>query len=153
MRRADQITGTLMLIFSVVVMEGARRMPPSNTFGPGAGFLPFWLGAAMAHLLRHPAGQRDPGAGPGLGRLPVPRRGERSSPSWKPRKPWQPSFFSLETLGFRPAIALLTAFLLRIVERVAWPTTVTVAVANSVGLYVVFQILLGVSLPKNILGF
>jgi len=42
---------------------------------------------------------------------------------------------------------------LRIVERMGWPTTVTVAIANAAGLYVVFQMLLGVSLPKNILGF
>jgi hypothetical protein len=59
----------------------------------------------------------------------------------------------LETLGFLLSIALLTAFLLRIVERMGWPTTVTVAIANAAGLYVVFQMLLGVSLPKNILGF
>src|SRR5512136_1782070 len=50
MRRADQITGIIVLIFSAAVIEGARRMPPSGTFGPGAGFLPFWLGVAMAVL-------------------------------------------------------------------------------------------------------
>ena len=50
MRRADQITGSIVLIFSLALMEGARRMPPSATFGPGAGFLPFWCGALLALL-------------------------------------------------------------------------------------------------------
>jgi hypothetical protein len=59
----------------------------------------------------------------------------------------------LETLGFLLSIVLLTAFLLRIVERVGWLTTVTVAVANAVGLFIVFQKFLGVSLPKSMLGF
>ncbi len=59
----------------------------------------------------------------------------------------------LERLGFLLATGLLTAFLLGCVERERWSTTVLVAALNAVGLYVVFQVLLGVSLPKNPLGF
>jgi putative tricarboxylic transport membrane protein len=152
MRRADQITGILMLIFSVAVLEGARRMPPSNTFGPGAGFLPFWLGVAMAILsvILLVNATREPAQASASSPFP---KGRAIVAIVETAVALAAFILLLETLGFLLAIALLTAFLLRIVERVAWPTTETVAVANSVGLYVVFQILLGVSLPKNILGF
>jgi predicted permease len=59
----------------------------------------------------------------------------------------------LETLGFLLSIALLTAFLLRVVEREGWLTTLVAAVGNAGALYIVFKVLLGVSLPKNAFGF
>lgn len=152
MRRADQITGIVMLVFSAAVMEGSRRMPPSGTFGPGAGFLPFWLGVAMAILsitllvnaTRESVSTSD--------RSPFPR-GRAIVAILETVGSLAAFILLLETLGFLLSIALLTAFLLRVVERAGWMTTMLVAVANSAGLYVVFQILLGVSLPKNILGF
>jgi putative tricarboxylic transport membrane protein len=152
MRRADQITGIIVLIFSVTVIEGSRRMPPSGTFGPGAGFLPFWLGVAMAILsiillvnaTRAPVQASD--------RAPFPK-GRAVVAILETAGALAAFILLLETLGFLVSIALLTAFLLRVVEREGWLTTVMVAVANSAGLYVIFQMLLGVSLPKNILGF
>jgi hypothetical protein len=60
---------------------------------------------------------------------------------------------TLEILGFLVGTGLLTAFLLGVVEREKWSTTVVVAVLNSVGLYLVFQVLLGVNLPTNRFGF
>jgi putative tricarboxylic transport membrane protein len=152
MRRADQITGIIMFIFSLAVMEGARRMPPSGTFGPGAGFLPFWLGAAMAILaaillvnaIREPA--------PAGGRAPFPT-GRKLLPLVETAAGLAGFILLLEWLGFLVATGLLTAFLLKVVEREGWVMTGIVAVANAGALYVVFQILLGVSLPKNILGF
>jgi putative tricarboxylic transport membrane protein len=152
MRRADQITGIIMLVFSLAVMEGARRMPPSGTFGPGAGFLPFWLGIAMGILsiILLVNATREPAQGSSPSPFP---KGQAIIAILETAGALAAFILLLETLGFLISIVLLTAFLLRIVERVGWLTTVTVAVANSAGLYVVFQILLGVSLPKNIFGF
>ncbi|MEI8189852.1 MAG: tripartite tricarboxylate transporter TctB family protein [candidate division NC10 bacterium] len=152
MRRADQITGVIVLIFSLAVIEGARRMPPSGTFGPGAGFLPFWLGAALAILSivllvnasREPAQASD--------RSPFPKGGPVLA-ILEAVGGLAAFILLLETLGFLLSIALLTAFLLRVVERERWLTSVIVAVANAAGLYVIFQMLLGVSLPKNFFGF
>ena len=59
----------------------------------------------------------------------------------------------LEVLGFLVGTGLLTAFLLGVVEREKWSTTILVAVLNSAGLYLVFQVLLGVNLPANRFGF
>jgi len=152
MKRADQITGVVVLLFSILLMEGSRRMPPSATFGPGAGFLPFWLGALLALLSIL---------------LIV-------SAFWRPvvpaKKPLFPSgstllslgaviagltvyILTLEMLGFLVGTGLLTAYLLGFVEREKWYTTILVAVLNSAGLYLVFQVLLGVNLPANRFGF
>ena len=152
MRRADQITGILMLIFAVAVMEGGRRMPPSNTFGPGAGFLPFWLGVAMAILsvILLVTATREPATAGGPSPFPT---GRPIIAILETVVSLAAFILLLETLGFLLATALLTAFLLKVVEREGWTTSLWVAVANAAGLYVVFQILLGVSLPKNGLGF
>ena len=152
MRRADQVTGIIMLIFSAAVIEGSRRMPPSNTFGPGAGFMPFWLGLLMAvfSILLIVNATREP----------VNSAGGSPFPTGRPVVSILESvgglavfILLLEPLGFLLATALLTAFLLRVVEGERWPTTAVVAVANAIGLYIVFQVLLGAGLPKNFLGF
>ncbi len=133
-------------------MDASRRMPQSATFGPGAGFLPFWLGALMAILsvlLIVQAFRRPP------------------TPGEKPAFPGRKSLVAvgeavaglalyillLERLGFLIGTGLLTAYLLGVVERETWRTTLLVAVLNSVGLFCVFGYLLGVRLPRNMFGF
>jgi len=152
MRRADQLTGIIVLIFSLALMEGSRRLPPSATFGPGAGFLPFWLGALLALLSI----------------LLIVNAFRRSVvPATKPVFPGGKALLmvggaiaglamyilTLEILGFLLGTGLLTAFLLGVVEREKWYTTILVAVLNAAGLYLVFQVLLGVNLPANRFGF
>jgi putative tricarboxylic transport membrane protein len=152
MRRADQITGIITLIFSVAVMEGGRRMPPSNTFGPGAGFLPFWLGVILALLSillfvnarRQADGTAD--------RSPFPNKKSMLSIALTTGSLAAYNFL-IEPLGFLVSTVLLSAFLLGVVERERWHVTALVAVANAIGLYIIFQVLLGVGLPKNALGF
>jgi putative tricarboxylic transport membrane protein len=127
-------------------------MPPSATFGPGAGFLPFWLGALLALLsvlLIVDAFRRSV--------VPAPKA---VFPSGKVLLTLGAAMASLavyiltlEILGFLLGTGLLTAFLLGVVEREKWYTTILVAVLNSAGLYLVFQILLGVNLPTNRFGF
>ncbi len=152
MRRADQITGIIVLIFSLVVMEGSRRLPPSATFGPGAGFLPYWLGVLMAILSIL---------------LILNAYRQAAAPTQRPIFPSVKALITLgsviaglaayilllEVLGFLVGTGLLTAFLLGFVEREKWSTAILAAVLNSVGLYVVFQRLLGVNLPVNRFGF
>ncbi len=152
MRRGDQVTGIIVLAFSLALMEGSRRLPPSATFGPGAGFLPFWLGALMAVLsilllvnaCRQPVAAADKALFPNR-RVLIPVGATIGSLA--------AYILVLDRLGFLLGTGLLTAFLLGVVEREKWPTAVLVAVLNSVGLYVVFHVLLGVSLPKSVLGF
>ncbi len=141
-----------MLIFSAGVMAGGWRMPPSNTFGPGAGFLPVCLGAAMAILslmlfinaTREPRQEKDRSPFPdwktcGLVLITIAGLGAYN--------------LLIEPLGFLASTTLFSAFLLGVIERVRWPVSVAAAIANSIVLYVIFQVLLGIALPKNVLGF
>jgi putative tricarboxylic transport membrane protein len=152
MRRADQITGIIMLIFSVSVMEGGRRMPPSNTFGPGAGFLPFWLGVLMALLSILLIVNAKRQATDVAERSPFPDKQTLLSITLTAGSLAVYNLL-IEPLGFLVSTVLLSGFLLGVVERERWHITALVAVANAIGLYIIFQVLLGVGLPKNALGF
>jgi putative tricarboxylic transport membrane protein len=151
MRRADQVTAIVLFIGSLALMREARKLPPGGTFGPGPEFLPFWLGvlmAGLALLLFLQARRRAPA---GAGRV---------FPDAKALVPLGATLAGLaayilvlELLGFLLATGLLTAFLLGVVERERWTTSLAVAVANAVVLQTIFRTLLGVSLPKGFLGF
>lgn len=124
----------------------------SPTFGPGVGFLPFWLGVLMAILsilLIVTAWLRPP------------------DPTKKVIFPGRQAVIAivlvlaslavyillLEVLGFLVDTMLFAAFLLGVVMREKWKMTLLIASATSGGLYVIFQLLLEVNLPKNLFGF
>ena len=104
-------------------------MPPSATFGPGAGFLPFWLGvllAVLATILFVSAWRRQ--------------ATEKDSAPVFPGK--QALFaiasvlvglagyiFLIEVLGYLVDTFLFVVFLVKVVEREKWPLTLMVAVA------------------------
>ena len=59
----------------------------------------------------------------------------------------------LEVLGFLMDTFLYVAFLLGVVEREKWLMALLVAVMTTAGLYIIFQVLLGITLPSNMFGF
>ena len=153
MKRADLITGVVLLVLSGYVIREALLMPPSATFGPGSGFLPFWLGLLLALLAvillattwRRQATEKDrkspfPGTraliaiGSVLGGLAA-------------------YIVLLEILGFLADTFLYVAFLLGVVEREKWFMTLLVAASTTAGLYLIFQVLLRITLPSNMFGF
>jgi len=153
MKKADQITGVIVLIFSGVVIEESWKMPEQRaTFAPGVGFFPFWLGVLMSILsilLIINAWLRP------------------SEPAKKAIFPGRQAMKAivliltglavyivlLEILGFLVDTMLFTAFLLGVVMREKWKMTFLIASLTSGGLYVIFQLLLGVKLPLNMFGF
>ncbi len=153
MKKAEMIAGVVLLVLSGLVIWGALEMPPSSSFGPGAGFLPFWLGvllAVLATILSVSAWRRQ-GA-------------EQDSQPVFPGK--QALFaialvmvglaiyiFLIETLGYLADTFLLIVFLMKAVEREEWPLTLMVAAVTTVTLFVTFQILLKITLPSNMFGF
>ncbi len=128
-------------------------MPPSATFGPGAGFLPFWLGVLLAVLATI---------------LVV--SAWRSQATEKENEPVFPGkqaliaitsvlvglavyIFLIEILGYLVDTFLFVVFLMKVVEREKWPLTLMVAVGTTAGLFITFQILLQITLPSNMFGF
>jgi hypothetical protein len=153
MKKADQITGVVTLIFSGFVIEESSRMPQqSPQFGPGVGFLPFWLGVLMALLsvllilnaLRRPADSGKSAISPGRQAVIAILSVLAGLAAY---------IVLLEALGFLADTVLFTAFLLGVVEREKWKMTLLTASLTAGGLYVVFQLLLGVNLPVNRFGF
>jgi putative tricarboxylic transport membrane protein len=151
MRRADQITGIVMLVFSLIIAYTSWQMPQRVEFSPGMGFLPFWLAVIMAVLsvlllfdasMRKGASAGNPFPAPqalmnvvlviaGLGIY----------------------IAVLDTVGFAVSTILYIAFLLGIVQKERWLKTAIVSLLSTGGLYVVFEILLEVKLPENVYGF
>lgn len=152
MKKAEMITGVFLLALSGLVMWGASLMPPSATFGPGAGFLPFWLGvllAVLATILFVSAWRR-----------------EATEKNSEPVFPGKQALFAIlstlaglagyilliEVLGYLVDTFLFIVYLMKIVEHEKWPLTLMVAVGTTVVLFVTFQILLKITLPSNMFG-
>jgi hypothetical protein len=152
MKKADTITGVILLILSGYVIEEAVWMPSAASFGTGAGFLPFWLGVALAALAmnlivgahRYPRDLAD--------RSPFPAKKALISVTMV-LAGLAGYIILMEWIGFIVNTYLLVAFLLKAVERERWPMTLMVAVLTTASLYIIFQTLLTIGLPKNMFGF
>ena len=159
MKKADVIAGIIVLTFSGLVIEESLRIPTEavaaghTNFAPAPGFLPLWAGIVLAALsialivgasLRSsPGGEKEAifPSGPALLCVSL-LAGSLAA-----------YIALLESLGYLLDTFLLNAFLLRAVMRGGWGMSVTVAVAASIALYVIFRLLLGIDLPQSPLGF
>ena len=152
MRKADRITGIITLIFSGYIIAASSGMSrQGQSFGPGVGFLPFWLGVVMAILSvllilkswRLPAGQTKrvfPGRGPLISIAAV-------------MAGLAVYILLIEVLGFLVDTFLFIVFLLGGVERERLRMALPVAILTAGALYIIFHVLLEVTLPKNMFGF
>lgn len=152
MKKADLVTGVILLTLSGYVIQESLRMQPSASFGLGMGFLPLWLGltlAVLAVILIVSAWRRlrDP-----KDRSPFPAKKACISVALV-LAGLAGYIFLMEWLGFIVDTTLLVAFLLKGVERERWPMTLMVAVLTTAALYIIFQTLLTIGLPKNMFGF
>ena len=157
MKRANQITGIILLIFSGYVIMTSMQMPlraitGRTSFAPSTGFLPMWLGVFMAILsilliVNATLQQSD------STRETVFPRGRALVAVLLFLAGLAAYIALLEVIGYLSATALLTAFLLRFVMQTSWRTTLLVAAGASIVLFVIFQVLLHVDLPKNMYGF
>lgn len=153
MKKAEMITGVVLLVLSGLVIWGALEMPPSATFGPGAGFLPFWLGvllAVLATILFVSAW-----------------RSQATEKDSEPVFPGKQALFAIaavlgglagyilliDVLGYIVDTFLFVVFLVKVVEREPWPLTLKLAVVTTAGLFITFHILLKITLPSNMFGF
>ena len=153
MKKAEMITGVFLLFLSGAVIWGALQMPPSASFGPGAGFLPFWLGVLLAVLatilfvsaLRRPATEKDDKSiFPGKQALLTVALVMGGLTAY---------IFLIEVLGYLLNTFLFVLFLMKVVQREKWPLTLGVSVGTTVGLFLIFQVLLRITLPSNMFGF
>lgn len=152
MKKADLITGCVLLILSGFTIWESWRMPESATFGPGPGFLPFWIGvivAGLAAMLILSAWLRS--AGPGGPRIFPGKKGLLSVGLVLLALALYTIF--MEPLGFLANTLLFVAFLMAVVQREGIKTTAAVAVLTTAALYIIFHTLLGITLPRSPFGF
>jgi putative tricarboxylic transport membrane protein len=153
MKKADMITGVVLLALSGYVIQDSLRMPPSATFGPSAGFLPLWLSVLLALFAailfvsawRRPATEKDSESiFPGKQALVAITLVLVGLAAY---------IFLIEILGFLVDTFLFIVFLMKLVEREKWRLTLIVAVSTTAVLFITFQILLQITLPSNMFGF
>lgn len=140
-----------MLVFSLTVAHTSWQMPQRVEFGPGMGFLPFWLSVIMtvlSVLLLFDASMRKGASG--------------GNPFPAPKALLNVVLVIaglgvfvavLDTVGFAVSTTLYIVYLIAVVQKEPWLKSAIVSVLSTGGLYVVFEVLLEVKLPKNIFGF
>jgi putative tricarboxylic transport membrane protein len=158
MKKPDQIAGMIILLFSGFVIEESFRIPHETVaagrteFAPPPGFLPFWAGVILAGLsillivsasLRAADRQKKKTFPGGRALLSV----------FLLTTALGAYIFMLDVLGYLVDTFLLNTFLLRVVMQARWKLSLAVALLASVSLYAIFQVMLEVSLPRNMFGF
>lgn len=151
MRRGDLLAGLLLIGVGSFIIYEALRLDYVNEFGPGPGFLPFWIGSALV----------------GLSAIMVvmtvlwPERGpskEQSSRAQVLRglATWVAVMIGislLEPVGFLVSYVLLTFFLVWVMARRSAWVSLTAAVGCGASLYVLFGVVLDLPLPPGPWGF
>ncbi len=152
MKKLDQISAVVLLLVSGFVIQQSMGMPQQAEFGPDYGFFPFWLGLLLAVLSialfvdawRRPAAKDEP--------WPFPARKALLNIVLM-MAALAGYAFLLETLGYLLTTLLFVGFLMGVVQRDKLRTTVITTLAVTAFLYLVFQILLEINLPKGPFGF
>jgi putative tricarboxylic transport membrane protein len=141
-----------MLVFSLTVAYTSWQMPQRVEFGPGMGFLPFWLAVLMAVLSVLLLFESTVRKRASVGKYPFPTPQALGNVGMVIAG-LGVYIAVLGTVGFAVSTILYIAFLLAIVQKERWLKTAIISLLSTGGLYVVFQILLEVKLPQNIFGF
>ena len=145
MRYGDCWAGALIALIGIIALVAAWPLDSWSDFGPGLGFLPAALGAALAIM----------GPAVALASLRA-REGSRGSAS-SFRKPLvvigvMAAYLALlNVLGFVVATVLFLFTLLRWVESRGLFQAAVLAVSIAVGLHFLFAILLETPLPSGAL--
>jgi putative tricarboxylic transport membrane protein len=148
MRWSDLVPGCVGLGLALGVGWGALQMPMGTLGHPGAGFLPFWVGAALALMsvsliVRSLRAREDPGDDGSAGRDRQRMVGVLAGLV----------LYSLllEPVGFLAVTWLLLTGLARLLEAPGWPAAVVFGALGTAGSYGLFGLWLGVPLPRGFL--
>jgi putative tricarboxylic transport membrane protein len=138
-RSADFWSGLALAGLGAYIIVAASRWEYLGQDGPGPGFFPLWYGIAMSALSLLLV----------LGSL---KRQTQIDWSDAPRALATWAAFAamcaaFKLIGFLPAFALLTFFIVAVMYRRPLKVAAAVAVALSAGFYLVFPLALGVKLP------
>jgi putative tricarboxylic transport membrane protein len=135
--RIDQVSTLLWLATGILVLIGSLDLQYRTEYGPGPGFLPFWLGLGLIFL------------GLMLLARAIFSRKDKEEDISLPSK--YAFVFLGDKIGFLPCIGLMFLFLLAIVERRGWKFSLAVALISTLFFWVVFEVGLNLGLPLGLL--
>lgn len=150
-RRGNQIAAICFIFLGIFIIWESRILKYYTSLGPGAGFLPFWVGVALAFLSCVWLAQVSFKPGGGLSEDFLPNRaGGIQVLLILTALVLCVVFLSL--MGFSLTMFGFLLFLLLILGRQNLLLTIVIALAGSLGVHYVFEYWLGVSLPKSCIG-
>lgn len=151
MKKYDQISGMVWLLFAIYICIESLRLPLGSWRDPGPGFLPLGAGICLGILSAIAFSQARS------------RVEERARGGWYSEERWKSLLLILavlftyalflDFLGFLVSTFILLLMLFRFVEPQKWVVAVGGSALASIASYVVFELWLKTQLPKGILGF
>lgn len=151
MRKGDIVSGLILIGLGIFIIQEAFQLDYVNEYGPGPGFLPLWIGIGFlalsswlmitSLLLRRTEQGVEDGTWGQMGRVLGVWVGLAVAAAM------------LNGLGFILSFALLTAFLVLVIDRRPPLTAITVAVGAALCFYMIFVVGLGVQFPVGPWGF
>ena len=144
-KNGDMWAGFFFLFFGVAVVIGSLGLPLGTPLDPQPGFFPllagvFLSGSSIIHLVRTFLKKSGP----------MQAFGAMGRPASLIAGLFIYSFI-LAPVGYVIATIMLSVMILRILESKSWWRLVTISVAASIGSFILFDRILGVTLPLGIL--
>ena len=147
MLTTDRLSGTLLVLFSLLVLWESRVLPLGNFRHPGPAYIPVLV--AVVLLLC--------GASLAVSARQAPRLSALSWREWPHTLAILAScifaVLGMERLGYRLTILVVLSFLIKFMEKRGWVLTMSFAFALAFGSFFLFHTILRVPLPEGPLGF
>jgi len=145
---ADLIGGVAVLLFGLAIVFFSSQLPYSSEFGPGPGFLPFWLGIGIAGCAV-------------LVLMKILKQRNRTEVFFKPLTKLGVqmlvmiviAFLLLPLLGFSVGLALFAATAMRAIGKHPMLMCGLTAIGTAIGIHFVFGEWLSIPLPTGIVGW
>jgi putative tricarboxylic transport membrane protein len=148
--KSELLAAIALASFGSFVVYEALGLPYSSEFGPGPGFFPLWIGIGIVVCalvmiwttsLRRDTGSAEVTSKPEMA---------RSLGAWAA---FVLAIALLSVVGFTLSLAVLTVYLVVVLDRRSFWVGLGVAVGLAFAFHLVFVVALGVSLPVGPLGF
>ncbi len=151
MRRTELIGAAVFFLLGAHVVQQSIQLEYWAKFGPGPGFLPFWIGVLWMVLSTMHMGN--------IAIQPRLYRGDQPFPTGGKALRLGATFgilvasvFLINILGFVTSLVVMIAAMLKGIEQMSWRKTAVASFAIAAACYLIFAVGIGVLLPTGPLG-